>query len=504
MIYCIGNGLGKKLPGIEHSQVKRIKLFHQLGEKAKIIVLNHSVDLYDNAEIVGVSSSVFSIYDYFQEAIGDNQYSMKDYYEYWLNDSNYRVQLVNKNNDVKIFYEDDYIAYAHFYDEDFKKIHFINYFDTPYEDRRIIKREVFDKRGFLSVIQVLGEKNKLVSERFFSPSGEEKIVCYYNIDRKISRIELLNYKNKIHYFKNKDEWQAFFLDELNQEDVLFFSDRTISVMKSVTLMKTKIKLIPVIHSVHLRQPFVAETSDITSPYQCIFNHLEYVTGVVVSTKWQQEELNRRLPENTTAYSIPVGSAEIAKKVPFEKRNPYKIVCMARYFSEKQLLHQIKVIQQLLHEFPKLELHLFGYGDSSNQFKEEKFLKQYVKEHHLEEHVFFKGYLIDLDTEYNEAGAMLLTSTVEGFCLSLLEAIEHGVPVISYDIRYGPREMIQQGKNGYLVEKNNVDEMRDRLSELLSQTELHKEMSNNAYEVAKEFSKEKVLGKWQNLLEVENK
>ena len=42
--------------------------------------------------------------------------------------------------------------------------------------------------------------------------------------------------------------------------------------------------------------------------------------------------------------------------------------------------------------------------------------------------------------------------MEGFSLALLESLAHGVPTISYNIKYGPKEMINNGENGYLIEK----------------------------------------------------
>ncbi len=500
MIYCLGNSLGKRLPGIEHSQVKRVKLFNQLDERAKIVTLCHNPELYENAEIFSVSDYIFSMYDFFQESIGNNVYSQENFLEKWQNDLNYRVEFVKNSQDVKIFYQNDYIMYAHYYDKSYQKIHYINYFDGPYETRRKIKREIYDTRGFLSNIKILGDKQHIITESYFSPSGEEKIICYYNSKKELTRVHLTNYKNNELYFKNKDEWQAFFLDELNEEKTLFFSDRTISVVKSISLMKKKAKFIPIIHSVHLRNPEQPIASEITSPYQGIFEYLDNVSAIVASTKQQAMEFNQRLPEKVKAYPIPVGYLEKVQTIPFGKRNPFKLVCMARYYSEKQLMHQIKIVEELLPNYPKMELHLFGYGDSTNNFKEEKELKRYVEENHLENHVFFRGYLTDLEFEYNSAGAMLLTSKIEGFCLSLLEAIEHGLPVLAYDIRYGPSEMIEEGTNGYLIEKDNIKQMKEKLDYLLSHPELQIKMSNNAYEVAKKFDKQSAMIKWQALLE----
>ena len=57
--------------------------------------------------------------------------------------------------------------------------------------------------------------------------------------------------------------------------------------------------------------------------------------------------------------------------------------------------------------------------------------------------------------------------MEGFSLALLECESHGVPSISYDIQYGPGELIQDGKNGYLIEKNNQHMLFEKVKLLLN-------------------------------------
>ena len=49
-----------------------------------------------------------------------------------------------------------------------------------------------------------------------------------------------------------------------------------------------------------------------------------------------------------------------------------------------------------------------------------------------------------------SSAFLMTSLFEGYPLSTLESLSHGCPVISYDIKYGPREQISEGVDGFLV------------------------------------------------------
>lgn len=499
MIYCITNGLGKKLPGIEHSQVNRIKLLNEYQQESKIITLCHNPELYENAKLLSIEEDIFSIYDYFQESIGPKNHVAINYYEKWQKGENYRIEFVKNTTDIKVFFMEDYICYVRFYDKEFQKINYINYFDSPYQNRRKIRREIFDTRGFLSQVKILGGKQKIELESYYNPSGSEKFRIYYNDKKEISRIHLLNYKNEECYFNNKEEWQAFFFDEINQPDTCFFTDRTRFVMDSIKMMKTKKRVYPVFHSIHLRDATDPVGSEITFPYQKIFSNLDQVSGVIASTKQQAFELNERLPEKLKAYPIPVGYSHDIPKRDFSTKNPYKIVCMARYYSEKQLLHQIKVIQSLVPSFPELELHLYGYGDGSDGFKEEKMLKKYVDEHQLDQHVFFRGYVREISSEYEDAGVMLLTSNLEGFCLAMLEAVEHGVPVISYDIRYGPSEIIVDGQNGFLVEKNNMTEMKEKLCYLLAHPEVHQKMSQESYKIAQKFSKDQIIKKWQLLI-----
>lgn len=53
--------------------------------------------------------------------------------------------------------------------------------------------------------------------------------------------------------------------------------------------------------------------------------------------------------------------------------------------------------------------------------------------------------------------------MEGFSLALLESLAHGVPVISYDIKYGPNELITSDFNGYLITKNDEDALFDKVN-----------------------------------------
>ncbi|RLY64233.1 glycosyltransferase, partial [Staphylococcus epidermidis] len=123
------------------------------------------------------------------------------------------------------------------------------------------------------------------------------------------------------------------------------------------------------------------------------------------------------------YAIPVGYSSFEMNDDSNKNNyvsPKKIISVARYSPEKQLIQQIELINRLKDTFPNIELHMYGFG------KEEQHLKERIQELGLEKHVILRGFLKDLTDEYQDAYLNLITSNMEGFSLALLECESHGV------------------------------------------------------------------------------
>lgn len=136
-----------------------------------------------------------------------------------------------------------------------------------------------------------------------------------------------------------------------------------------------------------------------------------------------------------------------------------------------------------------------YGSGMEKVK----LQNLIKEQDLENHVFLRGFLPDLENEFNDAYLSIITSNMEGFYLALLESLAHGVPTISYNIKYGPKEMINNGENGYLIEKNDEDALYEKVKYLLDHPELQHEFSLNSIQVANQFSEDHLIKQWHSFL-----
>lgn len=79
-------------------------------------------------------------------------------------------------------------------------------------------------------------------------------------------------------------------------------------------------------------------------------------------------------------------------------------------------------------------------------------------------LFLLGNWIDegLKKSFLNSSIYVLTSKSESFSLSLCEAMSYGIPSISFDVDVGPREIIKDMEDGFLVENKNIMEMAENL------------------------------------------
>jgi glycosyltransferase involved in cell wall biosynthesis len=123
-----------------------------------------------------------------------------------------------------------------------------------------------------------------------------------------------------------------------------------------------------------------------------------------------------------------------------------LLCVGRFVPQKQFRHALEVFARLLKSRKFGDFYLYFAGDGPLLAD----LVSYAQDLGISHRVKFLGMLDDLHTVYNQAYALLLTSSYEGFPNVLIEAIAHGTPVYSYDCKHGPSEIVKEGLNGYLT------------------------------------------------------
>ncbi|HBB6383708.1 TPA: glycosyltransferase, partial [Escherichia coli] len=110
-----------------------------------------------------------------------------------------------------------------------------------------------------------------------------------------------------------------------------------------------------------------------------------------------------------------------------------------------------------------------------------------------------GCVDNIQLYYPKYSVFVFSSRFEGFGMVLLEAMECGLPCISFDCPTGPSEILGNGQYGILVENGNVTKFSAELADLMSDKEKKIKLSNISKTRAKEFHIDKIFSEWRKLI-----
>ena len=106
---------------------------------------------------------------------------------------------------------------------------------------------------------------------------------------------------------------------------------------------------------------------------------------------------------------------------------------------------------------------------------------------------------DLGEEIGKASVFVLSSRFEGFPLVLLEAMSVGMAVVSFDCPTGPRDLVEDGRNGLLVPANDVEALAAAIARMMDDEELRRRCAAAAPGSVRAYSAEAVGRRWEELL-----
>lgn len=162
-----------------------------------------------------------------------------------------------------------------------------------------------------------------------------------------------------------------------------------------------------------------------------------------------------------------------------------ILSVGRLQNTKHFDRLIHIFSELYKEHEEWKLIIVG-GDTMLQ-NNSQILKKLIDEMGLSSNVLLAGNQKDVWSFYKRSSIFALTSSSEGFPNVIGEAMMAGIPVISYNCVAGPSDMIEDGKNGFLVPVFDDEMMKKRLLFLMENEEERIEMGNYAKESIKKFS-----------------
>lgn len=148
--------------------------------------------------------------------------------------------------------------------------------------------------------------------------------------------------------------------------------------------------------------------------------------------------------------------------------------------------------QQTNNFSDWQLDIFGQGEW------QEMLQRMIEERKLGETAHINRPTSQIGKEYARSSMLVMSSHYEGFPMVMIEAMACGLPVISFDYKCGPKDIIQDGINGLLVKDGDIEGLANAMMRLMESEEERKVMGRNARRVTETYSEASVMKKWMEL------
>lgn len=214
--------------------------------------------------------------------------------------------------------------------------------------------------------------------------------------------------------------------------------------------------------------------------------------------------NRDLQDNYSQFRGLIGKMSVqynpcsfdtepSTSISYQRENI--LLAVGRVCNQKNFEDLIEIWSRIAEKLPQWKLRIVG-GNS----KDTAYLNSICQQYNVNSSVELPGWSSDIPSEMEKASVLCSTSIYEGFPLVLIEAMHYGLPVVSWDLPYGPSEIILNGINGYLTPFGKKDDLADQLLKLLSNPDTIERMRPNAIRQSKNFTPQSIARQWMKHFE----
>lgn len=321
------------------------------------------------------------------------------------------------------------------------------------EQRELIHSEMYRADASLLCrdfpVQVGGEKKR--HQQFFHPDGTASVLAGATWD--------------VYYL-----W----LDQLVGDGPAVIVNESKSTARFLSRYRNpRAATIHLFHESHLADPVNPDTGELYVAHRRILPHLDRFDAVVFLTRRQRSDVARRFGDAPNLHTVPNAGPRVepaparpslVRRLWPEPPRPERGIVVATLKPLKRIEHAVRAVASLHGPGRTPDFGLDVYGkDAGSQVD----LEREIAATASQEYVLLHGYSPGAARHFARASFSLMTSTTEGQSLVLLESMAAGCIPISYDIRYGPEELLVDGETGFLVPAGDLTALAGAIERFLS-------------------------------------
>lgn len=272
----------------------------------------------------------------------------------------------------------------------------------------------------------------------------------------------------------------------NQVDVVLGFSSGASILVSLAAKGLKCKA----YGSERSNPYIKNYSSIYRALQNIL--LSKLDGMIFTTRGCRDFYSDSVRNKSVV--IPNGLFANTQRSKIGDDFKHNICAVGNLRPEKDYPTMLKAFATFLKKCPNNALFILGEGTEREK------IEKYIDELGLSNSVTLCGLVDNPNEYYGQSDILIHTSISESWCNVILEALGTGLPCVVTDCDFGPREMIKDGVNGFLVKVGDSDALAERMVKLYMDFSLYKEMAKNAFQSIEQFNPENVAKQYYDFLQ----
>ncbi|WP_415425906.1 glycosyltransferase [Staphylococcus borealis] len=490
MLYTITSTLPPTHGGRTKSLLHRIQFLEtQLGQTSTILTTNYNANyknvyrIFRNKKLITDNTVIENIYDWLANyKLLEEPVEPKLFRKLPIQ-TKVKIrglEAVQEGDSVKYYKDQTYVLFRRYYTD--RQV--VKFEDTINPNtQKIAKRKSFTLNGRLHKIDYFDDVTAIkTSEEYYDKKGNMYLKKHFMNNQKNQLIDIQHFtkQGETRIFKKEKALFTYYYNHVLADGSIVFNDARL-LDRPLIECENNIKRILMFHSNHLQDHNVRHS------YKLALDNHEKIDKYVVLTDYQKRDIQSQFDIDDNKIEVIPHFLDIAQSNHRDAVED-QFCFIGRLASEKQIDHIIKAFDMYLKKGYSSKLLVYGDDKEGNLNK----LKQLVRTLQLEDKVIFKGHTNTPKEVFPKAIASLLTSRYEGFGLSIMESINCGCPVISYNVRYGPSELIRNHENGILVEKDDIEGFANAM-------EMARNIPFKDVKLSEKFSVEQALINYQSLI-----